>query len=115
MIAVLVLRMDKFCSKSESTCNYSHGQELFYKFVSKITNKIVNQLFSMTVYIQKCGNWKKRCCLVHLLPHFYEESYGYDTKDVGKAQMVKSFTLGVQNTVVHYHMGWRKNKRLTNL
>ena len=29
---------------------YSHGQELFYKFVSKITNKLVKQLLSMTVY-----------------------------------------------------------------
>ena len=28
---------------------YSHGQELFYKFVSKITNKLVKQLLSMTV------------------------------------------------------------------
>ena len=28
---------------------YSHGQELSYKFVSKITNKLVKQLFSMTV------------------------------------------------------------------
>ena len=94
MIPVLVLRMDNDLSESESACTYFILKEL---------------------YIQKCGNWKKRCCWVHLLPHFYEESYGYDTKDVGKAQMVKSFTLGVQNTVVHYHMGWRKNKRLTNL
>ena len=29
---------------------YSHGQELFYKFVSKITNKLVKQLLSMTVF-----------------------------------------------------------------
>ena len=29
--------------------HYSHGQELFYKFVSKITNKLVKQLLSMTV------------------------------------------------------------------
>ena len=28
---------------------YSHGQELFYKFFSKITNKLVKQLLSMTV------------------------------------------------------------------
>ena len=28
---------------------YSHWQELFYKFVSKITNKLVKQLLSMTV------------------------------------------------------------------
>ena len=28
---------------------YSHRQELFYKFVSKITNKLVKQLLSMTV------------------------------------------------------------------
>ena len=28
---------------------YSHGQELFYKFVSKINNKLVKQLLSMTV------------------------------------------------------------------
>ena len=28
---------------------YSHGQELF-KFVSKITNKLVKQLLSMTVH-----------------------------------------------------------------
>ena len=28
---------------------YSQGQELFYKFVSKITNKLVKQLLSMTV------------------------------------------------------------------
>ena len=31
---------------------YSHGQELFYKFVSKITNKLVKQLLSMTVCMQ---------------------------------------------------------------
>ena len=30
---------------------YSHGQELFYKFVSKITNKLVKQLLSMIVII----------------------------------------------------------------
>ena len=30
---------------------YSHGQELFYKFVSKITNKLVKQLLSMTVHV----------------------------------------------------------------
>ena len=30
---------------------YSHGQELFYKFVSEITNKLVKQLLSMTVFI----------------------------------------------------------------
>ena len=29
---------------------YSHGQELFYKFVSEITNKLVKQLLSMTVF-----------------------------------------------------------------
>ena len=29
---------------------YSHGQELFYKFVSNFTNKLVKQLLSMTVY-----------------------------------------------------------------
>ena len=28
---------------------YSHRQELFYKFVNKITNKLVKQLLSMTV------------------------------------------------------------------
>ena len=28
---------------------YIHGQELFYKFVSEITNKLVKQLLSMTV------------------------------------------------------------------
>ena len=28
---------------------YSHGQELFYKLISKITNKLVKQLLSMTV------------------------------------------------------------------
>ena len=28
---------------------YSYGQELFYKFVSYFTNKLVKQLFSMTV------------------------------------------------------------------
>ena len=31
---------------------YSHGQELFYKFVSIFTNKIVKQLLSMTVCIK---------------------------------------------------------------
>ena len=30
---------------------YSHGQELFYKFVSDFTNKLVKQLLSMTVYV----------------------------------------------------------------
>ena len=30
---------------------YSHGQELFYKFVSNFTNKLVKQLLSMTVQI----------------------------------------------------------------
>ena len=29
---------------------YNHGQELFYKFVSKITNKLVKQLLAMTVH-----------------------------------------------------------------
>ena len=29
---------------------YSHGQELFYKFVSDFTNKLVKQLLSMTVH-----------------------------------------------------------------
>ena len=29
---------------------YSHGQELFYKFVSNFTNKLVKQLLSMTVF-----------------------------------------------------------------
>ena len=29
---------------------YSHGQELFYKFDSNFTNKLVKQLLSMTVY-----------------------------------------------------------------
>jgi len=29
---------------------YSHGQELFYKFFSNFTNKLVKQLLSMTVY-----------------------------------------------------------------
>ena len=29
---------------------YLHGQELFYKFISKITNKLVKQLLSMTVH-----------------------------------------------------------------
>ena len=28
---------------------YRHGQELFYKIVSEITNKLVKQLLSMTV------------------------------------------------------------------
>ena len=32
---------------------YSHGQELVYKFISKITNKLVNQLLSMAVYLVK--------------------------------------------------------------
>ena len=32
---------------------YSHGQEFFYKFVSKITNKLVKQLLSMTVHLLK--------------------------------------------------------------
>ena len=30
---------------------YSHGQELFYKFVSNFTNKLVKQLLSMTVLL----------------------------------------------------------------
>ena len=30
---------------------YSHGQELFHKFLSKITNKLVKQLMSMTVSV----------------------------------------------------------------
>ena len=29
---------------------YSHGQELFYKFDSNFTNKLLKQLLSMTVY-----------------------------------------------------------------
>ena len=32
---------------------YSHEQELFYKFVSKITNRLVKQLLSMTVCTRK--------------------------------------------------------------
>ena len=31
---------------------YSHGQELFYKFFSKITNRLVKQLLSMTVHLK---------------------------------------------------------------
>ena len=31
---------------------YSHGQELFYKFISNFTNKLVKQLLSMTVVEQ---------------------------------------------------------------
>ena len=31
---------------------YSHGQELFYKSVIKITNKLVKQLLSMTVCVR---------------------------------------------------------------
>ena len=34
---------------------YSHGQELFYKFVSNFTNKLVKQLLSMTVF--QIGNF----------------------------------------------------------
>ena len=30
---------------------YSHGQELFYKFVSDFTNKLVKQLLFMTVVL----------------------------------------------------------------
>ena len=30
---------------------YSHRQELFYKFVSNFTNKLVKQLLSTTVYV----------------------------------------------------------------
>ena len=33
-------------------CMYSHGQELFYKFVSNFTNK-VKQLLSMTVHSER--------------------------------------------------------------
>ena len=32
---------------------YSHGQELFYKFISNFTNKLVKQLMSMTVELVK--------------------------------------------------------------
>ena len=39
---------------------YSHGQELFYKFVSKITNKLVKLLLSMTVgVVGYIGNFLK--------------------------------------------------------
>ena len=31
---------------------YSHGQDLFYKFVSDFTNKLVKQLLSMTVNLK---------------------------------------------------------------
>ena len=34
---------------------YSHGQELFYKFVSNFTNKLVKQLLSMTVFMVQVG------------------------------------------------------------
>ena len=38
---------------------YSHGQELFYKFISKITNKLVKQLLSMTVvHLTKFFQWQ---------------------------------------------------------
>ena len=41
----------KKISTSQSTLRiYSHGQELFYKFVSNFTNKLVKQLLSMTVH-----------------------------------------------------------------
>ena len=36
----------------EVESKYSHGQELFYKFISKITNKLVKQLLYMTVCTQ---------------------------------------------------------------
>ena len=32
-----------------SVWTYSHGQELFYKFISNFNNKLVKQLLSMTV------------------------------------------------------------------
>ena len=39
---------------------YSHGQELFYKFVSDFTNKLVKQLLSMTVESTKLISRKIR-------------------------------------------------------
>ena len=41
---------------------YSHGQELFYKFISNFTNKLVKQLLSMTVnFINSIILAKKTC------------------------------------------------------
>ena len=34
---------DILAGEPRRTAIYSHGQELFYKFVSKITNKLVKQ------------------------------------------------------------------------
>ena len=35
---------------SVASNQYSHGQELFYKFISNFANKLVKQLLSMTVH-----------------------------------------------------------------
>ena len=43
---------------------YSHGQELFYKFVSNFTNKLVKQLLSMTVFQPQC---KRKASMYELL------------------------------------------------
>ena len=39
-----------------STKTYSHGQELFYKFIIKIINKLVKQLFHDCSYFSKYSN-----------------------------------------------------------
>ena len=48
---------------------YSHGQELFYKFVSNFTNKLVKQLLSMTVQRLKSICTKKIQVVTSMFDH----------------------------------------------
>ena len=59
---------DGFCHDEINTpeCDYdggtySHGQELFYKFVCNFTNKLVKQLLSMTVVVEKPNKMRIHC------------------------------------------------------
>ena len=59
-----ILQLSFACCKLMNTLTrvsllstYSHEQELFYKFVSKITNNLVKQLLSMTVFAKRKINF----------------------------------------------------------
>ena len=58
-------------SNIRTICMYSHGKELFYKFVSKITNKVVKQLLSMTVYYYNSQFWNAEKGGKSLLPYIH--------------------------------------------
>ena len=64
---------------------YSHGQELFYKFVRKITNKLVKQLLSMTV----CTHFSCR------LPSQSNLIEDYDAASYRQCKILRNFKLPI--------------------